>query len=147
MLYQICHYILTYCLVSVMYLSFLSPNNFFFFVGDNDLRSISRCFRQSVRPRFVRPDGYLQHQWIFFSDTVHMHLKQSSDESCEISSGSNSKKPTYPYFCLLKSTKYLKMLSVQINISDTNEHFFPILYTCINYHQPMNPMKFYPDQI
>ena len=22
---------------------------------------------------FVRPDAYLQHQWIFFSDILHMH--------------------------------------------------------------------------
>ena len=66
---------------------------------------------------FVRPDEYLQHQWIFFSDTLHMHVLQSSHESCEVSSGSNSKWPTYRHFCLLKLTKYLKMLSVRINIS------------------------------
>ena len=32
------------------------------------------------------------------------------------------------HFCLLKLTKYLKM-SVRINISNTNKHFFPKLYT------------------
>ena len=39
------------------------------------------------------------------------------------------------------------MLSVRINIFNTNEHFFPILYTCINYYPPMNPVKFRLDQI
>ena len=34
-----------------------------------------------------------------------------------------------------------------MNISNTNEHFFPILYTCINYYPPMNPVKFRLDQI
>ena len=27
----------------------------------------------AVRPRFVRPDEYLQHQWIFFFNILHMH--------------------------------------------------------------------------
>ena len=96
----------------------------------------------SVRPSVVvRPDEYLQHQWIFVSDTLHMHLLQSSHESCEVSSGSNSKWPTYRHCCLLKLTKYLKMLSVQMNISNTNEYLFPILYTCIYYNPPMNPVE------
>ena len=43
--------------------------------------------------------------------------------------------------------KILKMLSVRINISNTNEHFFPILYTYNNYNPPMNPVKFRPDYI
>ena len=30
-------------------------------------------------------------------------------------------------------TKYLKMLLVQMNISNTNEHFIRILYTCIKF--------------
>ena len=38
-------------------------------------------------------------------------------------------------------------LSVRMNISNTNEYFFPILYTCIYYNPPMNPLKFRPDQI
>ena len=59
----------------------------------------------------------------------------------------NSKWPTCRHFCLLKFTKYLKMLSVRINISNTNEHFFPILYTWINYHPPMNPVKCRQDPI
>ena len=79
----------------------------------------------------------------FFSDTLHIHLLQSSHESCEVSSGSNSKWPTYRHFYLFKLTKYLKMLSVQINISNTNEHFFRILYTCINYHPPMKKWPTY----
>ena len=47
---------------------------------------------------FVRPDAYLQHQWIFVSNTLHMHGPQSSHESCEVTSGSNSKWPTYCHF-------------------------------------------------
>ena len=58
---------------------------------------------------FVRPDEYLQHQWILFSDTLHMHLLQSSHKSCEVSSGSNSKWSTSHHFCLLKLTNYLKI--------------------------------------
>ena len=54
---------------------------------------------------------------------------------------------TYRHFCLLKLTKYLKMLCVWMNISNTNEYFFPILYTCIYYNPPMNPVKCRPDQI
>ena len=95
----------------------------------------------------VRPDEYLQHQWIFFSDVLHMHLLQPSHESCEVSSGSNLKWPTYCHFCFLKLTKYLKMLSVRMNISNTNEYFFPIFYTCIYYNPLMNPVKCRPDQI
>ena len=53
----------------------------------------------------------------------------------------------YRHFCLLKLTKYFKMLPFQMNISNTNEHFFPILYTCINYKPPMNPVEFCPDKI
>ena len=52
------------------------------------------------------------------------------------------------HFCLLKLTKYLKILSLQMNISNTNEYCFPILYTCIYYNPPMNPynlqQSFYP---
>ena len=100
----------------------------------------------SVRPRFVHPDEYLQHQWIFFPDTLHMHLLQSSNESCEVLSGSNWQWPTYCHFCLLKLTKCLKILSVRMTMM-TNEHFFPILCTCINYNPPMYPVKLRPDQI
>ena len=50
-------------------------------------------------------------------------------------------------FCLHKLTKYLKILSVRMHISNTNEYCFPILYTCINYNPPMNPVKFPQDQI
>ena len=70
------------------------------------------------------PHEYLQHQWIFFSNTLHMHVLQTFYKFCEVSSGSNSKWPTYRYFCLLKTTKYLKMLSVRINISNTNKKNF-----------------------
>ena len=52
-----------------------------------------------------------------------------------------------PFFGL-KLTKYLKMLSIRINISNTNEYLFPIIYTCIYYNPPMNPYdlqhSFYP---
>ena len=82
----------------------------------------------------------------FFSDILHMYLLQSSHESFKGSSGSNSKWPTYCPFCLLKLTKYLKM-SIRMNISNTNEHFLPILYTCINYNPPMNPVQFRLEQI
>ena len=89
---------------------------------------------------FVRPDDYLQHQWILVSDTLHMDLLQSSHQPCEVSSGSKSKWPTYRHFCCLKLTKYLKTLSALMNISNTNEYiFFPIIYTCIYYNPPMNP--------
>ena len=47
---------------------------------------------------------------------------------------------------LLKLTKYLKILSVWMNISNTNEHF-PILYTYITYNPLMNPVKFRQNQI
>ena len=112
---------------------------------------------------FVRPDQYLQHQWIFCCDTLHMHFLQPSYESCEVLpdqfhnsrliiifvcsnwqniwkcclsgwipptpscevlSGSNSKWPTYRHFCLLKLTKYLKKLSVQMYISLHQWTFF-----------------------
>ena len=76
-----------------------------------------------------------------------MYLLQSSHKSCEVLSGSNAKWPTYRHFCLLKLTKYLKILSVRMNISNTNKHFFLILYTCINYYPSMNPVKFRVDQI
>ena len=46
---------------------------------------------------------------------------------------------------LLKLQKYLLILSVLINISNTNE--FAILYTCINYNPAMNPVKFRHNQI
>ena len=51
------------------------------------------------------------------------------------------------HFGWLELTKYLKILSVKMNISNSNEHFFPILYTCIYYNPPMNPVKLSPDQI
>ena len=35
--------------------------------------SVRLYVRLCVRPRFVRPDEYLQHQWIFLLDTLHMH--------------------------------------------------------------------------
>ena len=38
-------------------------------------------------------------------------------------------------------------LSVRMNISNTNEYFFPILYTCINYNPPIIPVKCRQDQI
>ena len=106
--------------------------------------ALSGC--PAVRPWLSIRMNISQHQWIFFSDTLHMHLLQSFHESCEVLSGSNLKWPTYRHFCLLKLTKYLKM-SVRIIISNTNEHFFPILYTCINYHPPMNPVKCRQDPI
>ena len=34
---------------------------------------------------------------------------------------------------------FLKILSVQINISNTNEYLFQIIYTCIYYNPAMNP--------
>ena len=37
--------------------------------------------------------------------------------------------------------------SVRMNISNTNEYFFPILYTFITYNPPMNPVKCRQDQI
>ena len=49
---------------------------------------------------------------------------------------------TCHHFCLLKLTKYLKILSVRMNISNTNEYWFPILYICIYYNPPSNPVKF-----
>ena len=33
---------------------------------------------------FVRPDEYLQHQWIFVSDNLHMHWLQCSHESLQL---------------------------------------------------------------
>ena len=42
-----------------------------------------------------------------------------------------------PFVC----PSFLPWLSVRINISNTNEYFFPILYTCIYYNPPMNPVK------
>ena len=74
-----------------------------------------------------------------FSDALHMPLLQSFHESCQVLSGSNSKWPTYCHFCLLKLTKYLKMLSVRMNVSNTNKYLFLILNTCIYYNPPMNP--------
>ena len=34
------------------------------------------------------------------------------------------------------------MLSVRMNISNTNEHLFPIINTCIYYNPLMNPVTF-----
>ena len=109
--------------------------------------SVLPSVRLCVRPRFVYPDEYLQHQWIFFFDTLDKHLIQFSHESCEVLSGSNLKWPTYRHFGLHKLTKYLKILSVRMDISNTSVYFFSILYTCIYYHTLMNPVKFCPDQI
>ena len=53
----------------------------------------------------------------------------------------------FPHFCLLKLKKYLKILSVRMNISKTNKYWFPILHTCINHNRAMNPVKFCQDQI
>ena len=83
-----------------------------------------------------------QHQWTLFSNTLHMYYLQSSHESCEVSSGSNSKWSTNCHFCLLKLPKYLKILSFRMNISNTNEYLFLILYTCINYNPPMYPYNY-----
>ena len=41
----------------------------------------------------------------------------------------------------------IRDLSVRINISNTNKYFFSILYTCIYFNPPMNPIKFHPDKI
>ena len=60
-----------------------------------------------------------------------INYKPPIHESCEVLPGSNSKWQTHRHFCLLKLTKYLKILSVRMNISNTNEHFFPILYTAL----------------
>ena len=38
-------------------------------------------------------------------------------------------------------------LSVRMHISNTNEYFFPILYTCIDYNPPINTVKCRQDQI
>ena len=93
----------------------------------------------------VCPDEYRQPQWILFSDTIHNHQLWIP---CEVLSGYNSKWTTYRHFCCLKLTKYLKNLSVRMNISNTNAYLFPIIYTCINYNPPMNPYNlqhnFYP---
>ena len=51
-----------------------------------------------ISENVVRPEKYLQHQWIFFCNTLYMHLQQSSHESCEVSSWSNSKWPTSRHF-------------------------------------------------
>ena len=48
---------------------------------------------------------------------------------------------------LLKLAKYLKTVSVRMNISKTNEYFLAILYQCIFYNPPINPLKFGHDQI
>ena len=46
-------------------------------------------------------------------------------------------------FLIAQIDKILKILSLQINIANTNENVFPMLYTCINYNPPMNSVKFY----
>ena len=108
-------------------------------MGDNDLGSFRPSICPSVRPSEICPSGWIS--------PTPMHLLQSPHETSEVLSGSNSKWPTYRHFCLLKLTKYLKIWPSDKYLSNTNEHFFPILYTCINYHPPMNPMKFCPDEI
>ena len=95
----------------------------------------------SVRMNISNTNAY------FFPDTLHLHLLQSSHKSWEVSSGSNSKWLTNCHFCFLKLTKYLKTLSFRMNISNTNENVYLILYTCINCNPPMNPVKFRPHQI
>ena len=40
--------------------------------------------------------------------------------------------------------QYLKILSARMNISNTNEHLFPIVYTCIYYNPLMNPYNLQP---
>ena len=57
-----------------------------------------------------------------------------------------SKWPTYRHFCLLRLIIYLKILSVGMNISNTNECLFSI-NTCIFYNPLMNHVKFCQDQI
>ena len=51
---------------------------------------------------------------------------------------------------MFKLTKYLKILFVRMNISNTNEYLFLILYTCINYNPPMYPYNYqqriFPDE-
>ena len=56
---------------------------------------------------------------------------------------------TCPEILLVASlTKYLNIFSVQMDISNTKEYLFPIIYTCIYYNPPMNPynlqQRFYP---
>ena len=156
----------------------------------------------SVQPSVVvHPDEYLQHQWIFFSDTLHMHLLQSYEVSSRFKiqngrliaifvcsnwqniwkscpSGLISLTPMnissrycthaltniLPWilcsfvriklkmahllpFLFAQIDNYLKMLSVQMNISNTNEYFFQILYTCIYFNPPMNYVKYHQDHI
>ena len=91
---------------------------------------------------FVRPDEYILQQCIFVSDSLHMHQLHSPHESCKILSDSNSKWQTSRHFCLLKLTKYLKIWCVYMNISNTNEYLFLIIYTCINYNPPMYPYNY-----
>ena len=61
--------------------------------------------------------------------------------SVKFSSGSNLKWWTSHHFCLLKLTKYWIILSVRMNISNTNEYLFPIIYTCIYFNPRMNPQN------
>ena len=42
-------------------------------------------------------------------------------------------------FLFAQIAKYLKILSVRMNISNTNEYLFPIINTCIYYNHPMDP--------
>ena len=48
-------------------------------------------------------------------------------------------------FLPFKMAKYLKTLSVGMNISNTNKYCYAIFYTCINYNPPMNAVKFCHD--
>ena len=107
-----------------------------------DLSSFLLAQIDKIFENVVCPDGYLQHQCIFFSDTLHILY-----ESCEVLAWSNLKWPAYCHFGLLKLIKCFKNLSVRLNFSNTNEYWFPILYTCINYNPPIYPVKFRPDQI
>ena len=78
---------------------------------------------------FVRPDEFLPTPMnIFFSIlyTCIYYNPMNPVKFCQ------DQWPICRYFCWLKLTKYLKKLSVWINISNTNEYWLPILYTCIN---------------
>ena len=50
-------------------------------------------------------------------------------------------------FLFAQIAKIFEILSIRMNISFTNAYLFLILYTCINYIPPMNPVKFCQDQI
>ena len=79
----------------------------------------------------VRPDKYRQHQWIFFSDSIHMHALTTILPWIQWS------------FVRIKfqmvdlsSFLFAPILSVRMNISNTNEYWFSIIYTCIYFILP-----------